>query len=62
MLDYIIDNFNSIYIDFMERISEIKQDNLANIINKVPGFIMTDQQKKLVLKILLARKEIMINK
>ena len=61
MLNYLYKNYPDLYEKFICNLKKVDEEVIKGIVFKVPDNFMTEEQKKLVVKILLQRKRWMIN-
>jgi hypothetical protein len=61
MLYYLNQSYSDIYKDFITKLKLLKEDIIREIIFKVPENFMSENQKKLVLKILMERRSWMLD-
>jgi len=61
MLNYLHKNYTNLYENFICNLKKLDDEVIKGIVFKVPENFMTEDQKKLVVKILLQRKRWMIN-
>jgi hypothetical protein len=61
MLYYLNQSYSDIYKDFITKLKLLKEDIIREIVFKVPENFMSENQKKLVLKILMERRSWMLD-
>jgi len=57
VVNFIYKNYNVLYMDFINKLVKLKDDDIRRIVNKIPKNFMSLKQKKMVLKILIERKK-----
>jgi len=61
MLYYLKQSYSDIYKDFITKLKLLKEDIIREIVFKLPENFMSENQKKLVLKILMERRSWMLD-